>query len=140
MAGYFKKRRRNDGPSKNEEKVQRNQRRSASSGTLAERFPTVSRLSVKISFLDNQGHPLEERSLSWGPEDACELTLNCMGRCGVGTFDLSEKVRQAVEATLPETSAAGACAQTLYAGLPDQCGCQLRCVFQLAYAAKPASA
>lgn len=140
MAGFFRKRRGPSGPSKNEQKVMRAaaaERQARSGGTLAERFPTVKRLVVKLELLSPQKQALSEETRSFEAKDICKLAVPCPGRCGNGSFDLAGKIEAVVLAEQPVSEASGLCKKPLYAGAADVCGCELRCKIEIVYLPKP---
>ncbi|MBI4425050.1 MAG: hypothetical protein HY554_15060 [Elusimicrobia bacterium] len=142
MARFFKKRRPKGGPSKNEEKVTRSREAAArerSMSRLADRFPQVERLSVQLDLVSPQNHPLAERQTRvFRPEDACDFSVPCPGRCGHGSFDLAAKLESVVETRQPLSESSGTCQEPLYAGSPDVCGVRLNCRIEVAYAPEPA--
>ena len=135
MPNYFKKRRA-QGPSKNEQKVMRakdaeNQARSA--GILGEKFPSVRQLNIRLVFTDSKQHVIDEKTLSFGPSEACLFTIPCPGRCGAGSFNFAGKVQDTVLAALAVSEASGKCSEPLYAGSPEACGCQAKCQLEIDY-------
>mgnify|MGYP001590435103 CR=1 FL=1 len=140
MARYFRKRRKNQGPNKNEEKVQRaedarNQERSGGMGT---RFPAVKQLRIHLAFMSAQKHILEEKDFNLGPADACVVTAACPGRCGSGSFDFTEKLIQAVQARQAVSECGAKCPLPIYAGSAEACGCEVRCRMDVDYFPAPA--
>ena len=137
MARYFKKRR-PVGPSKNEEKLQRSREaeaRERSLGRLADTFPQVTRLSVQLELLSPQNAPLSERETRvFNPDDKCDFSVPCPGRCGQGSFNLAAKLQAVVEAHEPASQSSGTCQEPLYAGSPDVCGVRLNCQIEVRYA------
>ena len=108
--------------------------RAAHSGeTLGARFPAVSRLSIKLIYLNAQGHVLEEKALALTPADPCRFTVGCPGRCGIGSFDFSAKLEQALGERLASFDCSGKCEQPLYAGSKEVCGCELKCRIEAAF-------
>lgn len=143
MAGYFKKRKRNAGPNKNEAKVSRGKEIESlgmSGNSLASRYPTVLRLSIKLNFLSRQGHVLGEDTRAFGPQDSCDFSAPCPGSCGVGDFNLAAKIASVVANRQPVFESKGVCQQRLFAGSNDVCGCQLSCRGEVSYAPIPAAA
>ncbi|MDD5656431.1 MAG: hypothetical protein PHF00_04155, partial [Elusimicrobia bacterium] len=100
MARYFKKRRKNSGPNKNEEKVMR-AAEARSQGGFASSLPGVLRLRLNMRFLSPQSQLLDEKNLNLGPSDACSFEVACPGRCGSGVFDFSEAAANAARARQP---------------------------------------
>ena len=140
MARYFKKRR-PVGPSKNEEKIQRlrqAEERERSVARLVDQFPTVTRLSVQLDLLSPQQHPLAERETRvYKPEDRCDFSVPCPGRCGQGTFNVAAKVAAIVEARETVSESSGICQEPLYAGSTEVCGVRLVCRVEAAYKEEP---
>jgi len=140
MARYFKKRRKNSGPNKNEEKVQRAadaRNRESSGGALGVRFPFVKRLKVTLQFFTAQQQLLDEKVLDLKASDPYRFDVACPGRCGTGNFDFSEAVANAVakRQTLAESGAS--CRDPLFAGSSETCGCQVKCRMELEHLPLP---
>ena len=136
MARHFKKRKGFTGPNKNEEKVMRGEaaeRRARSVGIMGPRFPLVKRLEIHLIFLNAQQHVLEERKLSLGPLDSCDLKAPCPGRCGVGAFDVFAIVETAVEAKHSQLESSLKGAEALFAGSTEKCGCELKAHLEMTY-------
>jgi hypothetical protein len=132
---YFKKRRA-PSPNKNLEKIRRNEanERQNSAGPMKVRFPTVERLNVHLRFVDPHGQTLQEETLSLDPSTPMKLSAPCPGSCGgAASFELDAKVAAVVEAREARSESSGKCQQSLYAGLPDQCGCELKCRIEASY-------
>jgi hypothetical protein len=122
--------------SKNEEKVQRaeaERRLERSRGTLQTRFPSVLRLKIGLRFLGPQKQVLKECGLQFDPEQACELEMECPGRCGVGVFDFSTLLAQAVEIRQPVCESLTPCSQPSYPGSREACGCSVSFRAELEY-------
>ena len=141
MAGYFKKRRKNQGPNKNEEKVQRGVDAQSGGGTnLSSRFPTVKRLKITLQFFTAQQLLLDEKVLELGPTDSCRFDAACPGRCGTGRFDFTEAVSNAVQRRQPVAESGALCQMPLFAGSKETCGCQVKCRMELEFLPPPAEA
>ena len=143
MAGFYRKKKRNTGPSKNDEKVQRSkeaERLSGSGNSLGARYPSLQGLSIRLEFLSPHGASLGEETRSFKPNDACDFAAPCPGQCGVGDFDLVKKIDAMVAAGQPVLEASGKCVQPLFAGSKELCGCELRCRAAAEYKPKPAEA
>lgn len=142
MPGFFKsnRRRTNAGPNKNEKKVlrgQKTERLARSVGLIKERFPSIKSLSVQLEFITPQRDIYERQSRLFGPDDVCDFSAACPGRCGgQGTFDVAAKVRTLVETRQTHTEGTGICREPLYAGSSDVCGFQLHCRVEAVYAAE----
>jgi hypothetical protein len=135
MAGYFKKRRGSQGPSKNEEKLiraKRNENAARLAGVLRSRFPAIQRLRIHLTFLDGQ-RVLDEKDLSLGPLEAAVFSVPCPGRCGRGVFDFGSKIAETVNAMLPLSESSAKCSALLYAASPVPCGCEIRCRMEIDY-------
>ncbi|HAM36088.1 MAG TPA: hypothetical protein DEB40_11655 [Elusimicrobia bacterium] len=140
MARFFKKKRRNAGPNKNEEKVQRAadaRDRENSGDTLGENFPNVKRLKIQLQFLTVQGQVLEEKTLELNPGDTCSFQASCPGRCGTGSFDFSEAVTNVVNRRQPLAESSAPCKEPIFAGSNEICGCQLKCRMECEYLPAP---
>jgi len=140
MARYFKKRRKNSGPNKNEEKVQRAadaQSRESSGGVLGARFPFVKHLKITLQFFTAQQQLLDEKVMDIKANDPYRFDAGCPGRCGNGHFDFSEAVANAVNRRRPLTESGGTCAQPLFAGSTQTCGCVAKCRIELDFLPLP---
>ena len=141
MARHFKKRKGFTGPNKNQEKVMRAEeaeRRVRSAGIMGPRFPLVKRLNLHLVFLNSQQHVLDEKRFSLGPLDSCDFKTSCPGRCGVGSFDVDTVIETAVEARQAATESSLKCLESLFAGSPEKCGCELKIKLDIGFV--PASA
>lgn len=137
MPGFYRKKRRKTGPSKNEEKVQRGRDAEAeaqSAGTLASRFPGVRGVKVRITVTSPQGVVLEENDDLIGPNDPFIIEADCPGRCGSGSYEFSEAVSAALSSHEEQGAAETACAEPLYGGGPENCGCVAKCEFEAEFA------
>ena len=131
MPGFYRKKRRKVGPSKNEEKVRRGQAADAeasAAGSLSSRFPSVRGVRVRITITSPQGVVLDETETLIGPNDPFIIEADCPGRCGSGSYDFSLKVSEALSRLEEEGAAEAACAEQHYGG-SDACGCVARCAF-----------
>lgn len=136
MAGHFRKRRRFPGPAKNTLKVERGREeelRSRRAGSLGERFPAVERLVVTLEFLTPQQHILGQETRTFLPADILDFSAPCPGKCGTGSFDLAAKIEDVVAARGSDVRTGGVCRVRLYAGLPDECGCEFKSRLQVSY-------
>ena len=143
MARYFKKRRKNAGPNKNEEKVQRAadaQNRESSGGVLGVRYPFVKHLKVTLQFFSAQQQLLEEKVMDLKPNDTYRFDAPCPGRCGSGHFDFSEAIANAVAKHRNLSESGGVCPEPIFAGSTQTCGCQAKCRIELDYLPEPAPA
>lgn len=137
MAGYFKRRRGSQGPSKNEEKVLRAKKeesRARMAGTISSRFPAVRSLRVHLTFLDARQQALDEKRWDLRPSDAAIFTVACPGRCGRGSFDFGEKIAEAVDGRQAVSDSAVKCPESLFGGSPEACGWEVRCRLEIDYA------
>ncbi len=140
MAAYYKKRRRNQGPNKNEAKVARAQRAESSArmaGVMGARFPSIKRLTLHLIFLDRQ-RVLEEKDLSISPQEAATFLFPCPGRCGRGQFDIAVKIAEAVTGRLPLFEFSLPCAEPYYSAKAEPCGCELKGRMQIDFFPAPA--
>jgi hypothetical protein len=137
MPGFYRKKRRKTGPSKNEEKVQRGRDaddEARAAGTLASRFPAVRGVKVKITVTSAQGVVLDETDDLIGPNDAFQIGADCPGRCGSGSFDFAEQVAASLTKLEEQGSFEVACAEPLYGGGPEACGSTAKCEFEAEFA------
>jgi len=58
-----------------------------------------------------------------------QISADCPGRCGSGTFDFGAPVSDALGRGQDAGAAEFSCAQPLYGGAPNPCGCLARCEF-----------
>lgn len=133
---YNKKKRKNSGPNKNEEKVQRGkdaERLGASSNSLGARFPGVEKLVVTLQFMSSREADLGTETRSFTPQDPCRFEAACPGPCGVGEFNLASKIESVIAARLPSAEASGQCEEPLFAGSKELCGCRLNCRLTVSY-------
>ena len=133
MPGFYRKKKRKVGPSKNEQKVQRGRMAEAeasAAGTLASRVPGARGLKIKISVASPQGVVLEEAEDAFGPEDAFQIEADCPGRCGSGSYDFAEGIVAALLARQVKGSIQTACVEPLYGGGPENCACIATCAFE----------
>lgn len=132
MPGFYRKKRRKAGPSKNEEKVRRGREAEAeahAAGTLSSRFPGVRGVTVRIAVVSPQGVTLEEIEDSIGPDDAFQIAVDCPGRCGSGSFDFAPVVADALSRGDEQGALQIPCGEPLYGGGPEACGCVAKCEF-----------
>ena len=143
MAAQYRKKRRNAGPSKNEEKIERNRQAETmlrSSNSLGARYPEVRSLTVKLAFFGAQGQSFGEETRSFAPPDPCNFAVSCPGRCGVGSFDLAAKISAIVLACETISKSSGICQEKLYAGAVEMCQCRLECTIEVSYRPAPVAA
>jgi hypothetical protein len=137
MPGFYRKKRRKTGPSKNDEKVQRGREAEAqehAAGTLTSRFPGVRGVKVRIAVTSPQGVVLEENEELIGPNDAFIIQADCPGRCGSGSYEFAELVAASLTKLEEHGVADIACVEPLYGGGPDKCGCVAKCEFEAEFA------
>ena len=132
MAGYFKKRKRTFGPSKNEKKVMR-AKEAASAGTLGQRYQDVRRLNIQLKFSSPHNAILGEESRDFGPQDLCRFLVPCPGACGEGSFDLESKIQQIVATRQSRSESSGQCQKPSFVSPSDICGCLLDCTITVVY-------
>lgn len=136
VATYYKKKRKNSGPNKNEEKVQRGkeaERLGAASNTLGARFPGVEKLVVTLQFLSSRQADLGSETRAFSPQDPCRFDVACPGPCGVGDFNLIDKIESVIAARLASSEASGQCEEPIFAGSQELCGCRLNCRLTVSY-------
>ena len=125
-------RRRKIGPSKNEKKIRRRgEAGQVSSALLRHVFPTLSRLSVKLVFTDARGAVVKEESLDFSPGDPCDLAIACPGVCGVGKYNLTERIERAVTEQETALEASAPCGSPRYGTVNEPCGTSLKCTVAL---------
>ena len=137
MPGFYRKKRRKTGPSKNEQKVQRGLDAVAethAAGTLVSRFPGVRGVKIRITVTSPQGVVLDETDDLIGPNDPFMVEADCPGRCGSGSYDFSEQVAQSLTKLDEQGAAEATCAEPLYGGGPEACGCVAKCEFEAEFA------
>ena len=137
MPGFYRKKRRKAGPSKNEQKVQRGRDAEAqthAAGTLSSRFPAVRGVKVRIVVTSPQGVVLDETDALIGPNDPFQIEADCPGRCGSGSYDFAEDVAQSLTKLEEQGAVEAACDEPLYGGGPDKCGCVAKCEFAAEFA------
>jgi hypothetical protein len=137
MPGFYRKKRRKAGPNKNQEKVQRGREADAeasAAGTLATRFPGVRGVKVRITVTSPQGVVLDQSDELIGPNDPFLIEADCPGRCGSGSYDFAELVGQSLTKLEERGAAETACAETLYGGGPEACGCIAKCEYEAEFA------
>ncbi|MBI5239875.1 MAG: hypothetical protein HY926_05345 [Elusimicrobia bacterium] len=142
MARFFKKRRKNAGPNKNEEKVQRAAdalSRESSGGVLGARYPFVKRLKITLQFFSPQQTLLDEKVMDIKANDPYRFDADCPGRCGNGHFDFSEAVANAVTRRRNLSESGGVCPQPIFAGASQTCGCQAKCRIEIDFLPLPAA-
>lgn len=121
----FPKRRRKPGPSKNEEKVRRqDEAERRASIPLAAAFPRLERLTGELSFVLPPGSVLETKTIDAGREENLNLSFDCPGRCGRGRFHLGPKVAAAIAQNREVLQIADACTERSMG--TDACGCEMR--------------
>lgn len=135
MNNTFRKKKRKPGPSKNELKVMRGKQEAAGGRSLGSLLPQVRSLTVSLQFLSPQGHLLDESSETLKKEDEVEFVVDCPGRCGAGTFDFSQMIERAATEHQSQLEVSAVCAQPLFAGSVEKCGCTLRCRLGLDFVA-----
>lgn len=137
MPGFYRKKKRKTGPSKNEMKVQRGrdaENEAHAAGTLATRFPAVRGIKIKITVTSPQGVVLDETDDLIGPNDAFQIGSDCPGRCGSGSFDFAEQVAASLTKLEEQGAFEIACAEPLYGGGPEACGSTAKCEFEAEFA------
>jgi hypothetical protein len=130
------KRRKKPGPGKNVEKVQRRESsaRSGNSGpSLGQIHPGVTSLLIELSITNPQEAVVSEETRKFSADDATNFACGCPGTCGVGKFDLSEKVGGMIEAQETSGEALGKCELEGFGGIPTPCGYVMKCRIEIAY-------
>lgn len=81
------------------------------SGTVAEEFPDVVSIRIRLTFedIDKQSHP-EARELNYGPSSRAFFELSCPYReCVMGGFAFSAAVRGAIQSRLVHATGTASC-------------------------------
>jgi hypothetical protein len=87
-----------------------------------------------LDFTTPQRQALEGETRAYGPNDACEFTAPCPGRCGEhGVFDFTPAFTSAIAQRKSSAEAHGTCQQPIFAGSPEVCGMQLACRIAVVY-------
>lgn len=139
MAAFFK-RRAKPGPSKNEQKVQRGlqaEARARGGSSVQQKFPTVEHLALLIDIITPQAQAIDHQTRSFSASEPCDFAVPCPGRCGQGSYDLSYKVKSAVEARESLSEGSLICKEPLFAGSSDSCGYTLKYRVEIRYLPKP---
>lgn len=132
MPGFYRKKRRKVGPSKNEEKVRRGMaadQQATTAGSLSSRFPSVRGVRARITINSLQGVTLDETETVIGPNDPFIIEADCPGRCGSGSYDFAVQVSEALSRLEEEGTYEATCLEPHYGGGSDACGCVARCTF-----------
>jgi len=125
-------RRRRPGPSKNEKKVRRRGEGDPAAGApLGQVFPMLSKLSIKFSFTDARGAVVQEESRDFGAGDPCDLAFACPGICGVGTFNMVERIERAITENETAFDAVAPCGSPRYGTVSEACGSTFKCSVNL---------
>lgn len=136
MQPIYRKKKRNTGPSKNEEKIERGRQAEAmnrQSNSLGARYPSVNNLVVHLAFLGAQQQSLGEETRKYGQNDPCDFAVPCPGMCGVGSFDLAAKISAVIGNQEERSEGGGTCQERLHAGTGPACGCSLKCRVEVSY-------
>lgn len=134
MADFYPKKKRKVGPSKNEEKLQRQQHAAddaRAAGSLAQNFPGVAGLKVSITVKGAQGQLLEEKTLDIGANAPFLVSVDCPGACGSGKFDFADHVADALNNGRLSGRAELSCGMPLYSGpAGSTCTCLATAAFE----------
>lgn len=132
MPGFYRKKRRKVGPSKNEEKVRRGQSADAqatAAGSLSSRFPSVRGVRARVTITSLQGVVLDETETIIGPNDPFLIEADCPGRCGSGSYDFAPQVAESLGRLEEDGQFEAVCQEPHYGGGNEACGCVAKCVF-----------
>lgn len=134
MADFYPKKRRKVGPSKNDEKLQRQQHAAddaRAAGTLAQNFPGVAGLKVSILVKGAQGQLLEEKTLDLGANAPFQVAVDCPGACGSGKFEFADHIAEALGNGQMSGRAELSCGMPLYSGpTGSTCTCLATATFE----------
>ena len=100
---------------------------------LSSRFPSIKQLRIHYVFLDARQRTLNEETVTLGPCDPAAFTLPCPGRCGKGSFDFTDKLKETAGAGLAFSEASAKCPESLYASSLEACGCEIKCRMDIEY-------
>jgi len=128
MSPNYKKRRAPHGPSKNELRAARNERlqiQKDRAGTLRQRFPQVSGLSLDVRFESPTGNALDHFTRSLGPDEPLQFEFPCPSTCGGGRFSLLEAVELALNSTQTVHEGLNICQTPSYMDSRTPCGTKL---------------
>lgn len=104
------------------------------SDSLGGQYPQVESLTIRLSFTTPQQQILDEETNDFSPEDACDFTASCPGRCGgQGVFDFNAKMRSVLMSRQENAQAQGICAQPVFPDSKDPCGVKLFCQISARY-------
>lgn len=138
MQGFPKKRRK-PGPSKNEEKIRRNEdadRRGAI--PLGVAYPRLESVTGELTFSLAVGGVLDIKRIDANRNQNLNLSFDCPGRCGSGKFHVGPKLTQAVAQNRERLDVAEKCLERTMGVEP--CGCELKGTLTLRLAPPPAPA
>jgi hypothetical protein len=136
MQGFPKKRRK-PGPSKNEEKIRRNENEARlSSIPLSANYPRLESLAGELTFNYPPGNVLDSVKIQASRSQPVTLSFDCPGRCGRGKFHLGPKLAEAMTQNRERLDVAIPCPERSMG--TDACGCELRGVLQLRFVPEPA--
>lgn len=134
MADFYPKKRRKVGPSKNDEKLQRQQHAAddaRAAGTLAQNFAGIAGLKVAISIKGAQGQLLEEKTISLNANSPFQVSADCPGACGSGRFDFADHVAEALNSERLSGRAELSCGMPSYSGPSGStCTCLATATFE----------
>lgn len=134
MADFYPKKKRKVGPSKNDEKLQRQQHAAddaRAAGTIAQNFPGITGVKVTISIKGAQGQLLEEKALNLGANSPFLVSVDCPGACGSGKFDFADHVADALNNERLSGRVELSCGMPLYSGpAGSTCTCLATAAFE----------
>ena len=134
------KKRRYAKPNKNAAKMRRRSNKGRSSGSpLRTVLPSVSHLTLTERFTSPEGMVVSEETRRIGPNDSCDLVVPCPGSCGgIGTFDLSGKINETIDARLETAEGNATCDNPRFGGNPLPCGYAMKCLIKIVYSEEEA--
>jgi len=123
-----RKRRPNQGPSKNELRSSRNEsqaQQKARSGSLRENYPQVRKVHIEFRLETVTGAVLEKISRGISLDEALMLDIPCQGGCGNGVFLLTDAIGSLLQANSEKRDGMALCQASSYSDSNVPCGTKL---------------
>lgn len=122
------RKRRPQGPNKNELKVSRGEiadQQRTRAGTLRERFPRVQQLELDLRMETSSGAVLEQVRRMIDADEALLLDIPCQGGCGNGLFLLKDAVESVLQEGKEIREGLGVCQAVSYSDPKVPCNTKL---------------
>lgn len=135
----YRKRRKPNGPSKNELRSARHEKNDLSrmhAGTPRQKFPGVSGLRLDIRMEGSSGIPLGEETIAIGLDEPLDLQIACPSTCGNGQFNLLDALTDAVQSSKEVAASFLLCQSPSYMDARIACGTKLHYRFTITYQEK----